>query len=129
VVTSKELIEAGIKPGELFGILLRECKDIEEAKLRWEKERPVKVEKKQIKQEQKGELTVLDWLCENDCLKGLLSREFKDCRVASKSERRRWLESKAVIINGQPMGPDDVMKWPVTSLIFFPSSNNKVTML
>jgi len=41
---------------------------------------------------------------------------------ASKSEQRRWLQNKAVVINGVKPGPDDEIQFPVTSLIFFQKS-------
>jgi hypothetical protein len=49
--------------------------------------------------------------------------------VASKGERRRWLLNRAVIINGTRPGPDDEVYFPITELIFFPSSPRKCTMI
>ena len=48
---------------------------------------------------------------------------------ASKSERRRWLENKAVIINGMRPEPDDEVTFPITELVFFPNSQRKCTMV
>ena len=50
-------------------------------------------------------------------------------RHASNSERRRWLQSRSVIINGDRPGPDDLVEMPVTELVFFPSSPRRCTML
>lgn len=44
---------------------------------------------------------------------------------ASNSERRRWLQNKAVVINGKTAGPDDEIEFPVTQLIFFPNSEKR----
>lgn len=45
-----------------------------------------------------------------------------DCKPASNSEIRRWLEQSAVVINGVKPKPKDLITFPVTSLIFFPKS-------
>lgn len=50
--------------------------------------------------------------------------------IASNSERRRWLQNKAVIINGERPNWDDEIEFPITQLVFFPkSSTNKCTMV
>lgn len=126
MITSKELIEAGIKPGELFGKLLKECQTIEEAKTRWKTEKPVKKEKREFKET--SQQSVLHWLISNDCLQSMCSREFPG-KIASNSEKRRWLESGAVLLNGKVLKPDDIMVYPVVALIFFSSSNKRITML
>lgn len=50
-------------------------------------------------------------------------------RRASNGDRRRWLQSGAVVINGERPGPDDLVELPVNSLVFFPKSKRKTTML
>ena len=45
---------------------------------------------------------------------------------ASNSELKRWLQNKAVIVNGEPLLPDEEMDFPIFSLILFP--NNKITL-
>lgn len=69
------------------------------------------------------EHSVWHWLCFNPLFKNFLS--------ASNSEKRRWLEDKAVVINNENPEPDDLIIWffPIKSLIFFPSAKNKITML
>lgn len=47
---------------------------------------------------------------------------------ATNSERRRWLQNKAVVVNGSALGPDDPMP-PVESLVFFPKGRRRTTML
>jgi hypothetical protein len=46
----------------------------------------------------------------------------KDPKIASNSEIRRWLRDSAVVLNGVKVKIDDVVKFPVISLIFFPKS-------
>lgn len=50
-----------------------------------------------------------------------MSKE-KPCTLASNSEIRRWLRDKSVIINGKKPGPDELVDFPVTQLVFFPKS-------
>lgn len=44
---------------------------------------------------------------------------------ASNSERRRWLQNKAILINGTRPNWDDEIVFPVTELVFFPNSDKK----
>lgn len=48
---------------------------------------------------------------------------------ASNSERRRWLESGSVQINGQTPGPNDEIEYPINQLVFFPNGKRRCTML
>lgn len=45
------------------------------------------------------------------------------CTKASKSEIRRWLENKAVLINEVPARPEDEFSLPIKSLILFPKGH------
>ena len=45
--------------------------------------------------------------------------------TASNSERRRWLQNKSVIINGEKPNWDDEIEFPITQLVFFPKSQQK----
>lgn len=72
--------------------------------------------------------TIWEWLCTNDCLKGMLSIEGKTM-LASNSERKRWLENGAVLINGKKPKPFDKMELPIIELVFFPNSKRKITMV
>lgn len=47
---------------------------------------------------------------------------------ASNSERKRWLQNKAVVINGIRPNWDDEIEFPVTQLVFFPKSDKRTTM-
>jgi hypothetical protein len=44
---------------------------------------------------------------------------------ASNSDRRRWLQNKAILINGARSNWDDEIEFPVTELVFFPNSDKK----
>lgn len=45
--------------------------------------------------------------------------------TASNSERRRWLMSKSVVINGVRPDWKDEIEFPITELVFFPKSEKK----
>ncbi|WP_309385753.1 hypothetical protein [Cerasicoccus frondis] len=46
---------------------------------------------------------------------------------ASKKEVRRWLDQKAVVMNGERPAPNDEFETPLTELVFFPNSPSKRT--
>ena len=46
-------------------------------------------------------------------------------RKASNSERRRWLQNKSVLINGEKPKPSDAVTFPIEQLIFFPKSRKR----
>jgi hypothetical protein len=68
-------------------------------------------------------VTAWRYLCTNQCLENLFSVERDG--VATNSERRRWLQNKAVIINGVKPQPDDEVTFPINQLVFFPKSQKK----
>lgn len=57
------------------------------------------------------------------------SKEGNKIGRPSNAEIRRWLEKGSVIINGTTPKPYDKIKFPIIELIFFPSSNLKVTII
>ena len=57
-----------------------------------------------------------------------MSRE-KPCTLASQSELRRWLASGSVLFNGERCTWDEEIDFPVFSLVFFPSSKNRTTVV
>lgn len=70
----------------------------------------------------------LDYLCSIDHLPMFLHGNLP--MKPSNSQRRRWLESRSVLINGQKPGPRDPVTLPVEQLIFFPKNNkSRCTML
>lgn len=53
----------------------------------------------------------------------------KPCQLATNSEVRRWCNNRAVRINGEFVGWDDGIKFPITDLVFFPQSRKRKTTL
>jgi hypothetical protein len=58
---------------------------------------------------------------------GIFSREGK-IQVASKSEVRRWMDAGAVLANGERLASDEVIDFPLASLVVFPRGK-RVTLL
>jgi hypothetical protein len=52
----------------------------------------------------------------------------RPCSKASNSEIKRWLRKKSVLINGLLPDVNDVIKFPVFQLVFFPKGKRKCTM-
>lgn len=105
MITSSDLIAAGIKPGPLFGRCLKECNTIEEAlELVAANTKTKPIQQKVFMKPG----SVWHWLCNNPCLQGLFSREMQG-KIASNSEKRRWLEQGCIVINGKTPKPDDLM--------------------
>lgn len=50
-------------------------------------------------------------------------------RPPTDAEIRRWLENKAVQINGLRPKPTDIIEFPVWELIFFPKGGRRTTVL
>lgn len=65
--------------------------------------------------------SVLEWFINNPCVKDLLG--------SSNSQKRRWLQEGAVLLNGKRADCDDEMPTNINELIFFPSSKLKITMI
>jgi len=55
------------------------------------------------------------------------SREGKKVGLASTSELKRWLQNKAIRINGEMVEWNELMDFPIFSVILFP--NNAITLL
>ena len=45
--------------------------------------------------------------------------------VAGSGQRKRWLQDRAVVINGVRPGPEDEIAFPITQLVFFPKSDER----
>lgn len=125
MLTAKEMIAAGIKPGELFGKLLKECSTLERALALWneaeQKRKDTAVSKKMLPG------SVWEWLVNHQCLQNIFNPGLP--KLASSSEKRRWLEAGSVLINGKFPKPDDMIDDRITELVFFPNSKNRITML
>lgn len=55
------------------------------------------------------------------------TREGKKVGLASNSELKRWIQNGALVINGEKALWDELMDYPVFSVILFP--NKPVTLL
>lgn len=58
---------------------------------------------------------------------GVFSREGKVQR-ASRSEVRRWMDAGAVLANGEPLRADELIDFPLFSLVLFPKGK-RITLL
>lgn len=65
--------------------------------------------------------TVLEWFINNDCVKNLLG--------SSNTQKRQWLESGSVTINGTKLKSDDQFPEKLTELVFFKGSKSQITMV
>ena len=52
----------------------------------------------------------------------------RPCTRPSRSEVKRWLKKKSVILNGERPKPNDEISFPVKELVFFPKGKRKCTM-
>jgi hypothetical protein len=51
-------------------------------------------------------------------------------KVASNSELRRWIEQGSLIMNAERVMPDELLDFPLISVVLFPKSEKrKVTLL
>jgi hypothetical protein len=74
-------------------------------------------------------MTAYQYLCFLDDTGYLPCSREKSPKRASKSELRRWLTQRSVTINDTTPQPDDVLTFPIQSLVFFPKGKSKTTML
>jgi hypothetical protein len=54
------------------------------------------------------------------------SREGRKVGKVTNSELKRWLQNKAVLINGEPVNWDEILDFPIFSMVLFPK--NPVTL-
>jgi hypothetical protein len=53
----------------------------------------------------------------------------RPCTHASNSEVKRWMQQRAVIVNGEPVAPDAPLRGcDVGSLVFFPKGARRTTL-
>ena len=55
------------------------------------------------------------------------TKEGKKVGAVSNSELKRWLQNRAVIVNGEALAWDELMDFPIFSVVLFPK--NPVTLL
>lgn len=53
----------------------------------------------------------------------------KPCQPMSNGELRRHCEQGAVIVNGERIKFDELVDFPVFSLVFFPKGNRRTTLV
>jgi len=71
-------------------------------------------------------MTYWDFLKELNTVCHFMSRERKG--KATNSELKRWLQNKAVQINGERPKFDDEVDFPIASMVLFPKKN-RVTLM
>lgn len=126
MLNSKDLILAGIKPSHIFGKCLQ-CSTIEEALDLWHSFCAEKANKEKKDRVLIVAGSIWDWLCNHSHFQGMFSREMPG-NIASKGEKRRWITSRSVLINGRTdWSPDDKVPRPLTELVFFPKGR-RITM-
>lgn len=54
------------------------------------------------------------------------SREGRKVGKVTNSELKRWLQNKAVLINGEPVNWDEILDFPIFSMVLFPK--NPITL-
>lgn len=52
----------------------------------------------------------------------------RPCTRPTKSEIRRWISQKAVLINGVTVDQNSVVEYPITQLVFFPKGKRRTTV-
>lgn len=61
---------------------------------------------------------------------GVIPMSVEDpCTTPSKSEIRRWLDQKAVLINGKRPSHKEEVHFPIVELVFFPKGSRKTTVI
>lgn len=73
-------------------------------------------------------LTAWQWLISLHQVCHFQTREGKKVGRASNSELKRWIENKALVINGEPVAPGEPIDFPMTSVVLFPK-HGRVTLL
>lgn len=60
---------------------------------------------------------------------GFHSKEGNKVSKVSNSELKRWIQNSALIINGEPKKWDELMDFPVFSIVLFPKSEKQRTTI
>lgn len=73
-------------------------------------------------------LTAKKWLIELNKSCQFVSREVPN-KKASSSELQRWIEQGAILFNGERVKRDEVIDFPIISVVLFPKSErNRCTL-
>jgi hypothetical protein len=124
MLTSQDLKDMGLTPGPMFAKIFKAVKECKT------KESALEIANA-IVNGTFASFNATISVIEGSALDFLLSFPFcpsSQGGFASNAEKRRILENKAVIINGNKPGPNDIISFPLTELVFFPNSNKKVTI-
>ena len=57
------------------------------------------------------------------------TREGKKVGRASSSELKRWLQNNVVLVNGESLKWNERMDFKINSVVLFPKSNGRITLL
>lgn len=71
-------------------------------------------------------LTAWMWLRDINSVCHFYTREKGSRGAASNSELKRWLQNGAVVVNGEKVAWDEVMDFPIISVVLFPK--NPITL-
>ena len=72
-------------------------------------------------------MTAWEWLRDLHTVCSFQTREGIKVGKASNSELRRWIQNKALLINGKAVTPTEELTFPLTSVILFPKY--RITLL
>lgn len=53
----------------------------------------------------------------------------RPCTPMSRSELRRHMQQGGVVVNGEPLRPEERLNFPVFSIVFFPKSPSRRTTI
>jgi len=73
-------------------------------------------------------LKARQWLVELNKLCSFMSREVPGKR-ASSSELQRWIEQGSILFNGERVKKDELIDFPIISVVLFPKSEKHRTTL
>lgn len=71
-------------------------------------------------------MNMLDFLKDLHSVCHFQTREGKKVGTASNSELRRWIQNKALVVNGEKVDWDEMLDFPLISVVLFP--RNPITL-
>jgi hypothetical protein len=74
-------------------------------------------------------MTAYQYLCGVQKFLPVSRENTNPCKPVSKSEIKRWLQNKTVIINGRRPNWDEQIQFPIDELVFFPNARTRTTMI
>ncbi len=124
MITVQNILEKGFT-GKKVGEIIKESKSWNPAQIDTFLKSGL-IPKKEFEKVEKG--SILDWICTSEIFETMCSIEGSHS-IASKSERRRWIENGSLKINGIKVGINDFVPMKIDSLVFFEGSSHQITML